>query len=378
MKTKRHLNRRQFGLSSIATLSCASFGCSSETASSENSLSTDALHSRAQEAFKLAQNKGLPGCIMSIKVSDAPQKLLALGIANAETNTPIETDMWMRVGSVTKLFVGYIALRLVDEGALDLDAPLSKFRDDVPYGDRITLQMLGNHTSGIYNPIYSEAFRKTINETPSRTIPRDEMLQVAFENTTNSSGIGTHLYSNANTALVADIVERVTGASMPELLRQYIFEDTITGGIEFSDSAALPSPYASGYRFGPEGGGVEYGNHFFDATAFSASWADAAGNINARLPELLIAGLKIIKGEKLKPTTRAAQRDFLQVSKKYEYGFFLEKYGNIEGHAGDVPGFSSFVGWNPKTNTGLAVLTNLSNFKDRSSPALQIAKAVFA
>lgn len=82
----------------------------------------------------------------------------------------------------------------------------------------------------------------------------------------------------------------------------------------------------------------------------------------------------MIKGAGLSAASRATQRRMRQVDQSFAYGFCLAKtYGAI-GHPGDVPGFSSFLGWDLIRDRALCVLTNLSNFADGGASASEIAR----
>ncbi|MEM6900117.1 MAG: serine hydrolase domain-containing protein [Pseudomonadota bacterium] len=381
MATARTLSRRSF-MSSAGAAACFSSGCvgwhgdPTYVNSSSASLYGDwSLRGRA--AFEQTNRLGLPGAIIAVQRGDAPLEIRAYGVADQASDSPMTADMWMRIGSVSKLFVGHIVLKLADSGALSLDQPVSDFRDDVPNGEKITLQMLGNHTSGLYNPIESREFRERINREPSRRISREEMFEVAWTGTSPDQQIGVFRYSNTNTALLADVAERSTGLPIEALLEELVLNPADVVGLRFAGDHTLPEPFARGYRYGPNGGGVEYGRNFFDATNFSASWADAAGDMQGQIDGVLKAALHVIKAEGVKRSIVARQREFINIRDDFGYGFCLASYNGWLGHAGDVPGFSAFAGWQPDANLGLAILTNLSNFRDKSSPANALRKLIF-
>ncbi|MEM6538998.1 MAG: serine hydrolase [Pseudomonadota bacterium] len=376
------MTRRAFAAGSLVSLSVsagsANAGASGEAldGNSSREMPFAEVLQRSEKAFSRATKKGLPGAVVSVAFPSKRPVSIAYGLANADTEEAMQTGMWLRLGSISKLFVGHIALRLSDDGILDLDAPVSTFRDDVPHGDMIAVRRLGNHTSGIYNPIESSDFRAVINRQPDRTISRDEMLAVAWSNAKPASAIGTFSYSNANTSLLADIVEKATKKSISTLIREFFDGESESSIVRFP-AGALPQNSSRGYRFGPNPPGVEYGKHFFDATAFSPSWADAAGDLSGRASDVLIAAQKIIQGEGLSQSAKALQRDFISVSDDFDYGFCLARYRGVLGHAGDVPGFSGFVGMRPEDGLSVCILTNLSNFAGGSSPASQMAADIF-
>ena len=141
-------------------------------------------------------------------------------------------------------------------------------------------------------------------------------------------------------------------------------------------SAALPDADLRGYRFGARTGAIEYGKVFFDATHFSASWAGAAGDMNATLDDLLRLAKPLAAGSTLNEESRAVLHGFETVAPGFEYGFHIARYGAAIGHAGDVPGFSSFLAWMPHRDLSIVVLCNLSNLADKSAPATIIGTSI--
>jgi D-alanyl-D-alanine carboxypeptidase len=91
----------------------------------------------------------LPGAIVGVKRDGRAPWIVARGLANLQTRRPMRTDEHVRIGSVTKAFVTTLLLRLVQEGRLSLDAPISRYVPGVPGGDSISLRELANMTSGI-------------------------------------------------------------------------------------------------------------------------------------------------------------------------------------------------------------------------------------
>jgi CubicO group peptidase (beta-lactamase class C family) len=71
---------------------------------------------------------------------------------NSRPGVPVTAGMLFNVGSVAKTFEAALALRLAEQGLLDLDAPLSTWLPAHPHLDgRISVRQLLNHTSGTFN-----------------------------------------------------------------------------------------------------------------------------------------------------------------------------------------------------------------------------------
>jgi D-alanyl-D-alanine carboxypeptidase len=85
---------------------------------------------------------GVPGAVV-VAVDPAKRVEEAVGLANIGTGELLTVDHRFRIGSVTKIFVAALVLRLVDDGLLELDG------DAAPFAEGITVRQLLNHTSGL-------------------------------------------------------------------------------------------------------------------------------------------------------------------------------------------------------------------------------------
>jgi D-alanyl-D-alanine carboxypeptidase len=74
----------------------------------------------------------------------------ASGLANRRTRQPMRPELRFRAGSMTKSLVAAVVLRLAAEGRLSLPDPLERWLPGtLPYGDRVSLRQLLNHTGGV-------------------------------------------------------------------------------------------------------------------------------------------------------------------------------------------------------------------------------------
>ncbi len=92
---------------------------------------------------------GAPGMAVLLARGDEVLYRGACGQANLELGVPLSPDHVFRIGSVTKQFAAAAVLKLAEDGKLALSDPLAKFVPGYPGGDKVTVEMLLNHTSGI-------------------------------------------------------------------------------------------------------------------------------------------------------------------------------------------------------------------------------------
>lgn len=371
-----HVTRRLFSMGFAAQLAEMSFPISAKATRGSRMQPTLSaiLRDAAEVAFNDSRARGLPGMCFAAH-GPGVNIAKAFGVADVATKRPMHLDMHMRLGSIQKLMVCTALLRIVDRQGLALDDVVSRWRSDIPFGNQMTLRSLCNHTSGLSEPLRSKRFRDQINAAPEAAVTREAILKASLQGA-QAPSVDRFRYSNANTVLLAEILERESGLPLDRVLQRELFDPLGVSGISIPNSELLPEPSPSGYRYGAKAGAIEYGSVFFDATRHSASWAGAAGNINGDVRALLKLGDALLTSRFLTANSRSEQRQYLPVSQGFQYGLGLAKYDSLIGHAGDVPGFSSAILHHPKRRLSLAVLANLSNFKDKSSPALYIARSI--
>jgi len=191
----------------------------------------------------------------------------AYGYANAEFAVPNRADTRFSIASITKRFTGIIIQHIVDEKKLAYEDTLSKWVPSFPSADRITIDHLVHHMSGVRDP---SKLRQTIrtNHSTAETV---DLLKVE---PLGSEPGATYWYTTANYAILAHVIERVTGRSFAEVVRAYVYEPagmkdsgelTTTTVVPRLATGYMPNPFGPGLAVcGPEdtswkaGGGSSY------------------------------------------------------------------------------------------------------------------------
>lgn len=145
------------------------------------------------------------------------------GYANAEWEVPNAPDTRHRIGSVTKQFTAALVLKLVEEGRISLDGKIVDYLPDYPRpaGEEVTIHHLLTHSSGIPNYTSLPDFFPEMSRDPyepEEFIPVFSNLDLEFEPGSEWS------YSNSGYFLLGVIIEKVTGMSYDEVLRQRLLE----------------------------------------------------------------------------------------------------------------------------------------------------------
>lgn len=310
---------------------------------------------------------------------------------------PVSLDQHVRVGSNTKTWTATVILQLVDEGKIGLDDPVSTYRPDVPGGDHITIAQLLTMRSGLLNYTETYALNAALDQTPDRVWQPEELIKLGLDLPPYfAPGTDFH-YSNTNTALLGRIAEEVTGTPLADLFQQRLF--TPTGMTQSSlpalTDSTLPTPFAHGYSYETavltmsdlklppdllaqaQAGTLKP----HDTTNVNPSWAGAAGAGVSTATDLATWVQALVGGQLLSPTLQQTRLDSMESTNpgnptSAAYGLGLAKFGPLYGHTGELPGYNSFMGYDPEQHVTVVTWTNLAPAAEGTDPATTIARDV--
>jgi D-alanyl-D-alanine carboxypeptidase len=338
-----------------------------------------------------------PGAVVVIRTPGGDFRA-TYGTTTAGGSTPISLDDHVRIGSNTKTFTGTVVLQLAQEGRLGLDDPVSQYRPDVPGGQDITIAQLLDMRSGLFN--YSETLElnQSLDTNPGKVWTPDELLALAFEHPPYfPPGEGYH-YSNTNTVLLGLIAEQLDGKPLAQIFQDRLFTPLGLSGTSFppSTTSAMPDRHPQGYMFGTNVGTMATAELPADQQAAAAagtlqpadvtdenpSWTWAAGQAISTADDQATWVRAMNDGTLLDPEWQQRRTDSLQSTRADgtgpKYGLGVAQMGPLLGHIGELPGFNSFMGYDPATQLTIVVWTNLSQSPDGRQPASTIAAALLA
>lgn len=183
---------------------------------------TDSVDPASVDSLFAAYDGDVPGAAVLVLRDGLPIVARAYGLANLETGEPVAPATNFRLASITKQFTATAILQLVAGGRLSLDATLTDLFDGFPaYGAAITVRHLLTHTSGLMD--YDDG--SMIPDTA--TVPvldADVLAMMASVDSTLFPPGSAYRYSNSGYAVLAQIVERVSGERFEDYLRTHLFE----------------------------------------------------------------------------------------------------------------------------------------------------------
>jgi len=312
-----------------------------------------ATATRLDDAIGRAMTEAsIPGAIVGIW-GPAGDYVRTFGVADTATHTPMQTDFYSRIGSLTKTFTVTAMLQLVDQGKLELDDPISKYVAGVPSGDQITLRELAGMRSGLVTYDDVAAFTDSYIADPHQSFSPAQLLGYALDKPLQFAPGTQYHYCNTNIVLLGLVVEKQSGQRLPDYISEHILAPLKMTHTSFATTAAFPDPHAQGYTVlqGPEQ----------TATDWNPSWAWAAGNMISTLDDMRIWARALGTGTLLTPQTQRQRLDStvpMNAEKSAFYGLGIFNSGGWIGHTGVIFGYQTAVFYLPQTQTTLAFFTN--------------------
>jgi D-alanyl-D-alanine carboxypeptidase len=334
------------------------------------------------------------GMVVLIRTPDGDYVNTWGTVALDSTETPT-LDTKVRVGSNTKTWTGTAILQMVEEGKLSVDDPVSTYRPDVPNGANITIGQLLDMRSGLYNYTETLELNTALDDEPEKVWTPEELLALAFVHEPYfAPGEGWH-YSNTNTVLLGLIAEELDGKPIAQIFQDRFFSKLGMSGTSFpaNTDSSIPAPYANGYTFS---GNVEtMGGNELSAERIAAidagqvvptnhtndnpSWTWSAGQGISTANDLATWVEAMVKGDLLDEKTQQLRMDSVAPTDPSKpnaagYGYGLAQMGPMFGHTGELPGYNSFMGYDPVNDVTIVVWGNLAPAATGAAPAARLVE----
>jgi CubicO group peptidase (beta-lactamase class C family) len=266
----------------------------------------------------------------TVLVKQKGQTVLSSGYGFADADKQIKSDenTIYQVGSVTKQFTSSIILKLAEQGWISITDKLSKFYPSFPKADKVTIEQLLSHTSGIKSYTAETKLFDSI-----KTVPVSEQFMVNlfasfpydFEPGTNWS------YSNSAYSLLGYIIQKVTKKSYEQNVRELILQPLGMNHSGF-DFRHLPSGKAIGYY------NIEKGNNI-PSSLVDSTVSFAAGALYTSAAELSKWNTAVFSGKVISPSS--LDNALHERKNKYGLGWGMDTlyHKRVIQHGGGIDGF---------------------------------------
>lgn len=374
----------------------ASPATTSATASATQNPALNAIDVTSFRAVveRLAADLKVPGALVLIRT---PQGTVQAGVGTTDLamRTPPDATTHFRIASNTKTMTAALIVLLAQDGKLMFADPVSAYVPGVPNGENITIAELLTMRSGLYGYTADPGLAAAMDADPGRPWTAQEVLDIAFRHAPQFPPGESYEYSNTNYALLGVVAEKAGGRPLAQQ-----FADRLFGPIGLTqtslpapDDTAIPPPYSHGYMYGgsyyaladdPYPADIEKAAEAgtlapIDYTNQNPSYATAAGGAISTADDLAAWMKALVTGQVLNPdfhqqwlTSLQAEDPQTPDGQQYGYGISYQRFGPDAAmyyHGGELPGFNSFVGYDPDNDVTLVIWTNLTLSPDGRTTA---------
>jgi D-alanyl-D-alanine carboxypeptidase len=318
-------------------------------ASSTKALPADLVTKLDAAARTSLQDAAAPGVIVGVRTPQGTWTE-AYGVADPATQAPMQVGMHTRIGSVTKTVTGTVIMQLAQQGKLSLDDVIDAYVPGVPNGDRITLRLLANMTSGVASYSRSPKFTDILFNRPETVFTPDELIAIGLAESPAFAPGAQFDYSNTNTLLLGKVIEKVTHRPVAEVFQEQVFAPLgLTG-----TATTLPDPYPQGFTLQ---GAAASPDHPSNATNWNPSWGWTAGEVISDMDDLLTYGRALGTGQGLVDAATQAER-LRSFPGSAGYGIAMGCANGWVGHTGELPGYNTTVFYDTTSDTTVVVQAN--------------------
>lgn len=272
-----------------------------------------------------------------------------------------------QIGSNTKQFTAEIILQLAMKQKLSLTDPITKFFPGYPNGERIYVENLLTHTSGIYDYTTDSVWRVKVAEPKTK----DQMMSLFRDKPLDFEPGSKYDYSNSNYILLGYIIEQVTGKPYEQVVREQIFVPCGMTHSGFDFANLKDKNKATGYY------GID-GEDFVPAPITDSTQSAAAGALYSTTGDMN-KWHKALQTYKLLPK-EWQEKAYHPFKDKYAYGWFIDSLDGRRAikHSGGIPGFISYELRVEEDDLDIVVLQNqMSTAADQKQVATNIAHCIY-
>jgi CubicO group peptidase (beta-lactamase class C family) len=331
----------------------------SARARSESAAAAGRPDVQAIDAYLQAQVKAnrIPG--LAVAVVQGDQVIFQKGYGEAAPGKPVTPQTQFYLGSVTKSFTALAVMKLVEQGKLELDAPVQKYlpwfrvTPSVPGDANISVRNLLNHTSGLseQGDPNASAYTASLEE---------QVRLLSYVHPTAPVG-SRFQYYNQNYRVLGLLLEQVSGQSYGDLLKTSIFTPLgmAHSATHPADAPALAQGYTRVFGF-PLAQSQIYIPGALPSGYLITTAEDMAQYLLAQLNNRQANGSPL-----LQPAALAQMRTPpAGIGSEYGMGWIVTENGNTLAHGGALDHFQSFVALGLKEEIGFVILFNQNSLEN--------------
>jgi CubicO group peptidase (beta-lactamase class C family) len=335
-------------------------GISCQSGATVNTKDQSGLEAKVDSIAEAALNKSMvPG--LSVAVMRGPDVILAkgYGFADVEKRVPATPSTIYQIGSISKQFTAAAIMRLVEQGRMRLDDPITKYLPDYPtQGHTVLVRHLLHQTSGIKEFFTIQGYDE-MDISPPEKHSRDDLISLFKKQPFQFAPGERWAYSNSNYTLLGRIIETVSGKTYDQYLRESFFAPLGLKATSQCDARLTGDAHAKGY-FVKDGAVVI-------APQVNMNMAIGDGGLCSTVLDLVKWKRALVNSGVVTGSSYDKMISSEPVRRGYKpaYGFGLSLVG-LDGlrrvaHNGEVGGFTGTLAHYPDKDITIAVLTNIGH-----------------
>jgi CubicO group peptidase (beta-lactamase class C family) len=297
-----------------------------------------------------------------------------LGQANMEWNIPNTPETKFRLGSITKQFTATLIMKLVEQGKIKLDGKISdylpEYRKDT--GGKITVHQLLNHTSGIPSYTSMPGFFNDVSRDPYSV---EEFVKKYASNNLEFEPGSKFSYNNSGYFLLGAIVEKVSGRTYEQALKELILDPLGMKNTGYDHYATILNGRAAGYQLTANG--------YANAPYLDMSLPYAAGAMYSTVEDLYLWDQALNTDRVISAPSKDVM--FKPHLEEYAYGWVVNKvsFGNGDDgvqrikHGGGINGFSTVIVRFPAQKHLIVLLDNTSQGRNLGMLERELTSILF-
>ena len=312
---------------------------------------------KVDQIFATYDHASSPGCAVGASIDDTPVLMAAYGMSDLEHGVALSPQSVFEPGSVTKQFTAAAVLLLAQDGKLSIDDPIRKYIPEVPdYGMPITIRHLLNHTSGLRDWGSVAAIGGWPRTT--RAYTHGDVLEiVSRQRALNYTPGAEYSYTNTGFNLLAILVERVSGAPLPEFTKQRIFVPLGMASTQWRDDfRRIVRNRAIAYM--RSGDSFRQDMPFEDVFGNGGLLTTVADLLrwNRNFTDAKVGGRALVEAQQ----QRGRLNDGRTIT--YAAGLMMLSWKGLPevSHSGSTAGYSAWLGRYPENGLSVAVLCNVA------------------
>lgn len=302
-----------------------------------------------------------PGVAAAVRLPDGSRWIGTSGKrVVGKPGKPVRSHTPFAVASLTKTFMAALVLQLREEGHLWLGTRISTWLPNYPRANRITVEMLLNHRSGIFDYFAHPRYESKVFGRPTHRWRVSQILALRGPHYCKPGRC--YRYSNTNYVLLGQIVRKITGKSAAVNIRTRFLKPLGLSDTWFQGQEPIETYAAKGYWTKAKGWrGFSDGTRFRPNTS-GATVANAAGAMLSSVRDISDWQDALLGGDVLEPGSLERMLDF---HPKSGYGLGM-RYARLDGrlgigHGGSLRGYVSVMYRLPREDLDVVILTNLGN-----------------